>query len=113
MTLPRRACALLCSSRAPMHACCVQNSLRSWLPIHPQTPLFGPPLTVSSLRLTAAVRTKNSSPEILTHLHYNLLGKHSSHFSLASPKVRIRLCRLVRSMPSARAAPDTFQLLPS
>ena len=44
----------------------------------PGTPLFALPLIVSSLRSTAAARTKNSSPENLTHLHYNLLGKDSS-----------------------------------
>jgi hypothetical protein len=46
--------------------------------LHLETPPSGPPLIVSSLRLTAAVRTKNSSPENLTHLHYNLLGKDAS-----------------------------------
>src|SRR5712691_2552679 len=75
--LPRRACAWLCSSRAPTHACCVQSSLRSCPLAHPETPLSGSPLIVFSRRLTAAVRTKNSSPENLTHLHYNLLGKDS------------------------------------
>ena len=35
------------------------------------------------------------------------------YLSLASPSVRIRLCRFVRSMPSARAAPETFQFVSS
>src|SRR6266853_1459956 len=78
MTLLRRACALPYSSREPMPACCVQNSLRSCPLVHPVTPLYGPPLIVSRLRLTAAARRKNSSPENLTHLQYNLLGKDSS-----------------------------------
>src|ERR1700676_910787 len=78
MTLPRRACALPSSSREPTHACCCQNSLRSCPLVHPETPLSGPPLIVSRLRLTAAARRRNSSPENLTHLHYNLLGKDSS-----------------------------------
>src|ERR1700686_3339544 len=78
MTLPRRACASPFSSREPTHDCCVQNSLRSCPLVHPETPLSGPPLIVSRLRLTAAARRKNSSPENLTHLHYNLLGKDSS-----------------------------------
>src|SRR5947209_13533548 len=78
MTLPRRACALPFSSREPTPACCVQNSLRSCPPVHPETPVFGPPLIVSRLRSIAAARRKNSSPENLTHLHYNLLGKDSS-----------------------------------
>src|SRR5207302_10077225 len=77
MTLPRRACALPFSSREPTPACCVQNSLRSCPPVHPETPVFGPPLIVSRLRSIAAARRKNSSPENLTHLHYNLLGKDS------------------------------------
>src|SRR5882762_7057699 len=77
MTLLRRACALPYSSREPMPACCVQNSLRSCPLVHPVTPLYGPPLIVSRLRLTAAARRKNSSPENLTHLQYNLLGKDS------------------------------------
>src|SRR3990172_13326502 len=78
MTLPRRAYALPFSSREPTPACCVQNSLRSCLMVHQETPLSGPPLIVSRLRLTAAARRKNSPPENLTHLHYNLLGKDSS-----------------------------------
>ena len=36
---------------------------RSCPPVHPAAPLYGPPLIVSRLRLTAAVRSKNSSPE--------------------------------------------------
>ena len=61
-------------SREPMQDCCVQNSLRSCPLLHQETPLFVPPLIVSRLRLTAAARRQNSSPENLTHLHYNLLG---------------------------------------
>src|SRR6266498_2155394 len=79
MTLPRRACALLSFSREPTPACCVQNSLRSCLLVRPEIPLSGPPLIVCRVRLTVAARRKNSSPENLTHLHYNLLGKDSSH----------------------------------
>src|SRR5438105_11781240 len=82
MTLPRRACALPFSSREPTPACCVQNSLRSCPPVHPETPVFGPPLIVSRLRSIAAARRKNSSPENLTHLNYNLLGKDSSEANL-------------------------------
>src|SRR6266446_3849749 len=78
MTSPRRACALPCSSREPTHAYCVHNSLSSCPLVHRETLLFGPPLIVSRLRLTVAARRKNSSPENLTHLHYNLLGKDSS-----------------------------------
>src|SRR6266498_4459997 len=78
MTLPRRACALLSFSREPTPACCVQNSLRSCLLVRPEIPLSGPPLIVCRVRLTVAARRKNSSPENLTHLHYNLLGKDSS-----------------------------------
>src|SRR5438445_12245456 len=70
MTLSRRACALPFSSREPTPACCIQNSLRSCPPIHPETPLFGPPLIVSRLRSIAAARRKNSSPENLTDLHF-------------------------------------------
>src|SRR6266508_2852469 len=77
MTLPRRACALLSFSREPTPACCVQNSLRSCLLVRPEIPLSGPPLIVYRVRLTVAARRKNSSPENLTHLHYNLLGKDS------------------------------------
>src|SRR2546423_8254291 len=77
MTLPRRAYALPSSSREPTRACCVQNSPRSCRPVHPETPLSGSPLIVSKPRLTVAARRKNSSPENLTHLHYNLLGKDS------------------------------------
>jgi hypothetical protein len=36
------------------------------------------PLIAFRLRLTAAATRKNSSPENLTHLHYNLLDKYSS-----------------------------------
>src|SRR6266545_547832 len=78
MTLPRRAYALRSSSREPTPACCVQNSPRSCRPVHPETRLSGPPLIVSKRRLTVAARRKTSSPENLTHLHYNLLGKDSS-----------------------------------
>src|SRR6266498_2085673 len=87
MTLPRRACALLSFSREPTPACCVQNSLRSCLLVRPEIPLSGPPLIVCRVRLTVAARRKNSSPENLTHLHYNLLGKDSRkdviHFTYA------------------------------
>src|SRR6266700_3430331 len=78
MTLLRQDCALLSSSPAPTHGCCVQNSPRSCPLVHPETPLSAPPLIVSRLRLTVAARRKNSSPENLTHLHYNLLCKDSS-----------------------------------
>src|SRR5664279_3712209 len=78
MTLPRRACVLPSSSREPTHDCCAQNSRRSCPLVHRETPLFGPPLIVSRLRSTAAAMRKNSSPENLTQLHYNLLGKDSS-----------------------------------
>src|SRR2546429_8044979 len=61
-----------------MRGCSVQNSPRSCRLAHPEILLSGPPSTVSSWRLTAAARRKNSSPENLTHLHYNLLGKDSS-----------------------------------
>src|SRR6266851_931237 len=77
-TLPRRAYALPSSSREPTPACCVQNSPRSCRLVHPEIPLSGPPLIVSRLRLIDAARRKSSSPENLTHLHYNLLGKDSS-----------------------------------
>src|SRR5271166_1649005 len=77
MTSPPPDCASLCSFREPTRAYCVQNSRRSCPVVHQETPLFGPPLIVSRLRLTAAARRKNSSPENLTHLHYNLLGKDS------------------------------------
>src|SRR6267154_3403178 len=87
MTLLRRACALPYSSREPMPACCVQNSLRSCPLVHPVTPLYGPPLIVSRLRLTAAARRKNSSPENLTHLQYNLLGKDSSAHPNRPPRL--------------------------
>ena len=53
--------------------CSYRNTLKC-PPVHPETPLFAPPLIVSRLRLTAAARRKNSSPENLTHLHYNLFG---------------------------------------
>src|SRR5712691_10893652 len=95
--LPRRACAWLCSSRAPTHACCVQSSLRSCPLAHPETPLSGSPLIVFSLRLTAAVRTKNSSPENLTHLHYNLLGKDSSAAALLVRDLTAALEMLLRA----------------
>jgi hypothetical protein len=73
-------CVLLCSFREPTRAYCVQNSRRSCPVVHPEAPLFGPPLIAFSLRLTVAARRKNSSPEKnLTYLHYNLLGKNSSH----------------------------------
>src|SRR5712691_9068018 len=78
ITLHRWACALPSSSREPTHAYCVPNSLRSCLLVHPETPLSAPLLIVSRLKLTVAARRKNSSPENLTHLHYNLLGKDSS-----------------------------------
>ena len=32
---------------------------------------------------------------------------------LLNPSARIRLCKFVRSIPSARATPDTFQLASS
>ena len=32
-----------------------------------------------------------------------------TYFPLLIPSARIRLCRFVRSIPNARAAPDTFQ----
>src|SRR5450631_974803 len=86
MTLPRRACALPSSSREPTHDCCAQNSLRSCPLVHPETPLSGPPLIVSRLRLTVAARSKNSSPENLTQSHYNLLGKDSSEVCRASDR---------------------------
>src|SRR3989442_15469821 len=60
-----------------MRGCSVQNSPRSCRLAHLEILLSGPPSTVSSWRLTAAARRKNSSPENLTHLHYNLLGKDS------------------------------------
>src|SRR5438132_10891026 len=61
-----------------MRGCSVQNSPRSCRLAHLEILISGPPSTVSSWRLTAAARRKNSSPENLTHLHYNLLGKDSS-----------------------------------
>src|SRR6266700_6583952 len=91
MTLLRQDCALLSSSPAPTHGCCVQNSPRSCPLVHPETPLSAPPLIVSRLRLTVAARRKNSSPENLTHLHYNLLCKDS------------RVATLRRAMPIAPA----------
>jgi hypothetical protein len=102
MTLPRRACELPSSSREPTYDCCAQNSRRSCPLVHRETPLFGPHLIVSRLRLTAAARRKNSSPENLTQLHYNLLGKDSRvrsagslkpssrHHSVTAPEVRYR-----------------------
>jgi hypothetical protein len=77
-TSPRRACAFLCSSRVPMRAYCVQNSHRLCPAVHQETPLCGPPLIAFRLRLTAAATRRNSSPENLTHLHYNFLDKDSS-----------------------------------
>jgi len=44
---------------------------------HPEIPRSGPPSIISRRRLTAPARSKNSSPENLTQLHYNLLGKDS------------------------------------
>src|SRR5712691_2262957 len=84
ITLHRWACALPSSSREPTHAYCVPNSLRSCLLVHPETPLSAPLLIVSRLKLTVAARRKNSSPENLTHLHYNLLGKDSSEASASA-----------------------------
>src|SRR5258708_1196645 len=103
MTLPLRACALPSSSRAPTHACCGRNSLRSCLLVHPVTLLYGPPLTVSRLRLTAAARRKNSSPENLTHLNYNLLGKNSSRY-FASGAIRESVSESIRA---GRFSPDS------
>ena len=40
-------------------------------------PSSGTPSIVSRARLTAVARRKNSSPENLTHLHYNFLSKDS------------------------------------
>src|ERR1019366_2977186 len=37
-------------------------------------------------------------------------GVHMRYFPRVRPSARIRLCKFVRSIPSARAAPDTFQL---
>src|SRR6266487_1619214 len=85
MTLPGRDYALPSSSHEPTPACCVPNSLKSCPLVHPVTPHFGSPLIVSRLKLMPAARRKNSSPENLTHLHYNLLGKDSSATWQAKP----------------------------
>src|ERR1700678_3679068 len=79
MTSPPQDCALLCSFREPTRAYCGQNSRRSCPVVHQDTRLFGPPLTAFTPRLTAAAKRKNSSPENLTHLHYNLLDKDSRY----------------------------------
>src|SRR6266508_4038247 len=106
MTLPRRACALLSFSREPTPACCVQNSLRSCLLVRPEIPLSGPPLIVYRVRLTVAARRKNSSPENLTHLHYNLLGKDSSSsarpWRLAPASRRMSRYAAIARIPHAR-----------
>src|ERR1039457_5829065 len=48
------------------------------------------------------------------HLRSSLAARATSpYFPRLSPSARIRLCRLVRSMPSTRAAPETFQLASS
>src|SRR5215470_959568 len=78
MRSPHPGCALLCSSPELMHASCGPNSPRSCLSALPAIPLCGPPSTAFKLKSTDAARRKNSSPENLTRLHYNLLGKDSS-----------------------------------
>ncbi len=42
--------------------------------------------------------------------HAERYGANSDYFVLLNPSARIRLCRFVRSIPNARAAPETFQL---
>ena len=39
--------------------------------------------------------------------------RYVADFPLLNPNARIRLCKFVRSIPRARAAPDTFQLASS
>src|SRR5215467_327909 len=78
MRSPHPGCALLCSSPELTHASCGPNSPKSCLSAHPAIPLCGPPSTAFKLKSTDAARRKNSSPENLTRLHYNLLGKDSS-----------------------------------
>src|SRR5580658_6418276 len=96
MTSPPQDCALLCSFREPTRAYCGQNSRRSCPVVHQETRLFGPPLTAFTPRLTAAAKRKNSSPENLTHLHYNLLDKDSS------PVFSRSQCYLMKTTPASK-----------
>src|SRR5437879_10204359 len=92
-----------------MRGCSVQNSPRSCRLAHLEILLSGPPSTVSSWRLTAAARRKNSSPENLTHLHYNLLGKDSrnvNHRSLVRGMGTTGICAL-----SLMASPKTYHII--
>src|SRR4029077_18176899 len=113
MKSPLLVCGLPCSSAGPTHGSSVRNSLRSCRLAHPEIPPSGPSSTVSSWRLTAAARKQNSSPENLTQLHYNLLGKdsrepdsrgrggtHAFPAGLADPHHIFRVChRLDTSEP--------------
>jgi hypothetical protein len=49
----------------------------------------------------------------LDHAACSRNALHAPYFPRLIPSARMRLCRFVRSIPSARAAPDTFQLASS
>src|SRR5947209_1425442 len=83
-----------------MRGCSVQNSPRSCRLGHLEILLSGPPSTVSSWRLTAAARRKNSSPENLTHLHYNLLGEDSSGAGPLTPAPLLPVSALIGGVPA-------------